>query len=146
MTGFRVGSVMLSGDSLFLDGVARPDLEAGDEGAPALARQLHETSTETLADLPADTLLAPGHHAPDTEPSADGTYVAPLGTIREDLSVLALETDAFVERLVNDIPPRPANYGEVIDVNLGRATVDADRAFTIELGPNNCAASADANE
>ncbi len=141
MTGLCVGDVLLAGDSLFLDAVARPDLEAGDEGAPALARRLHETLTGEVAALPADTLLAPGHHGPGTEATADGGYVAPLGTVRERLSVLDLGADAFVRRLVDDIPPRPANYREVIRVNLGQASVDADRAFTIELGPNNCAAT-----
>ena len=33
MTGFAVGDALLAGDSVFVDGVARPDLEAGAEGA-----------------------------------------------------------------------------------------------------------------
>lgn len=143
MTGYRVDGVLFSGDSLFLESVARPDLEAGAEGAPDLARQLYETLTETIGALPDDTLLAPGHYGPGAAPTDDGGYVAPLGTVRDRLTVLDRDAAAFVERLVTDMPPRPANYREVIAVNLGRTSVDADRAFTIELGPNNCAASSD---
>jgi glyoxylase-like metal-dependent hydrolase (beta-lactamase superfamily II) len=43
MTGYRVEDCLLTGDTLFVEGVARPDLEAGAEGAPDAARQLHET-------------------------------------------------------------------------------------------------------
>ncbi len=42
MTGFTVGDVLLAGDSVFLDSVARPDLEAGADGA----RIWPATSTE----------------------------------------------------------------------------------------------------
>jgi len=65
--------------------------------------------------------------------------------VRERLGVLSPEREAFVDGLVGDIPPRPANFRTVTDVNLGRTTVDADRAFTIELGPNDCATTPDAD-
>ncbi len=41
------------------------------------------------------------------------------------------------------MPPRPNNYEAIIATNLGRASVDDDEAFELELGPNNCAAAAD---
>ena len=41
MIGVRIGDeALIGGDSLFLDSVARPDLEAGDEGSAMAARQL----------------------------------------------------------------------------------------------------------
>ncbi|MFC6862027.1 MBL fold metallo-hydrolase [Halomicroarcula sp. GCM10025817] len=141
MTGFRVGEALLAGDSLFLESVARPDLEAGDEGAPALARDLHETLTERLATLPDDTLVAPGHHDDRTEPAADGTYTARLGDLRDRLPAFDLDTEAFVDYVTDDIPPRPANFERIIAVNLGRETVEETAAFELELGPNNCAAT-----
>jgi hypothetical protein len=42
------------------------------------------------------------------------------------------------------MPPRPANYEDIIATNLGRRTADDEEAFELELGPNNCAASQDA--
>ena len=41
------------------------------------------------------------------------------------------------------MPPRPANYKDIIATNLGQNAVDDDKAFSLELGPNNCAASQD---
>ncbi|MBX0286386.1 MBL fold metallo-hydrolase [Halomicroarcula sp. F28] len=141
MTGFRVGDTLLSGDSIFLESVARPDLEAGDEGAPDLARTLYETLTERLAELPDETLVAPGHHSETTEPADDGTYTARLGELRDRLPALALDRERFVERLCGDIPPRPANFERIVAINLGTDTADDDTAFELELGPNNCAAA-----
>ena len=52
--------------------------------------------------------------------------------------------DEFVETVLADMPPRPANYVDIIATNLGQQDADDEEAFTLELGPNNCAASTDA--
>ena len=141
MTGFTVGDVLLAGDSVFLDSVARPDLEAGADGARDLARDLHRTLTDRLAALPDETLVAPGHYSESTVPSDDGTFTAPLGALRDQLPGFTMDREAFVEYVCDDIPPRPANFERVIAINLGTETADDDTAFELELGPNNCAAA-----
>jgi glyoxylase-like metal-dependent hydrolase (beta-lactamase superfamily II) len=141
MTGLRVGDVLLAGDSVFLDSVARPDLEAGSDGAADLARDLYETLTERLDALPADTLVAPGHHGERTVPAAAGTYTARLGDLRDRLRAFGMAREPFVEWICADMPPQPANFERIIDINLGRAETDDDEAFELELGPNNCAAT-----
>jgi len=141
MTGVRVGETLLAGDSIFLESVARPDLEAGDDGATALARTLYETLTERLNDLPDETLVAPGHRSETTEPTHDGTYTARLGELRARLPALELDRETFVERVCSDIPPRPANFERIVAINLGTEVADDDTAFELELGPNNCAAA-----
>jgi len=141
MTGFTVGDVLLAGDSVFLDSVARPDLEAGADGARDLARDLHRTLTERLAGLPDETLVAPGHYSESTPPSDGGTYTATLGTLRGRLPAFGMDREAFVEHVCDDIPPRPANFERIIAINLGAETADDDAAFELELGPNNCAAA-----
>ncbi|MEF8857028.1 MAG: MBL fold metallo-hydrolase, partial [Haloplanus sp.] len=73
MMGVRIGDVLLTGDSLFLDGVARPDLQE-DADPAAQARELYATFTERLAAFPADTLIAPGH----TDAGVDGDPDEPL--------------------------------------------------------------------
>ena len=141
MTGLLVGDVLLAGDSVFLDSVARPDLEAGSDGATALARDLHRTLTERLAEIPDQTLVAPGHHSERTAPAEDGTYTARLATLRDRLAAFGMDRDAFVTWLRDDMPPRPANFERIVDINLGVTTVDDADAFELELGPNNCAAT-----
>ena len=137
MVGYRLGDLLFAGDTVFLDSVARPDLEAGDEGAPDAARQLHATLT-TLDD---DVRIAPGHCSPTAQPDERGAYVERMGRLRDRLGLRSLDREAFVDRLLDRMPPQPANYEEIIEVNLGLETVDDDESFELELGPNNCAAS-----
>lgn len=141
-TAFRVGEVLLTGDGLFLDGVPRPDLEAGAEGAEELAATLHRTLTERFAPLPDAMTVAPGHHAPDATPGRSA-HVATLGTVRERLSVFGADRDAFVASITDETGPRPANHERIVAVNLGRESVPDEEAFELELGPNNCAATTD---
>ncbi|NLV13551.1 MBL fold metallo-hydrolase [Haloarcula argentinensis] len=141
MTGFTIGDVLLAGDSVFLDSVARPDLEAGADGTRDLARDLHRTLADRLAALPDETRVAPGHYSEATVPADDGTFTATLGTLRDRLPGFAMDREAFVEYVCDDIPPRPANFERVIAINLGTETADDDTAFELELGPNNCAAA-----
>jgi len=136
MTGFVVGDVLLTGDSLFLDGVARPDLQE-DADAADQARTLHATLTERFVAFDDDTLIAPGHTGTEVEESAP--RVARLGDLRERLPLLGTDEATFVER-VTQVGAEPANADRIVAINCGRETVDDETAFELELGPNNCAA------
>ena len=139
-TAFAVGDLLLTGDSLFVESIARPDLEQGHEGAEPLANQLYATLTDRFGAFGADTLVAPGHYGETASPGADGSYTARLGDLRESLPVFDMERTAFVARILRDMPPRPDNFEEIIHVNMGRSEADEEAAFELELGPNNCAA------
>ena len=142
MTSYLLGdSLLATGDGLFIESVARPDLEEGDDGAPDAARTLYESLQERVVTLPDDTLIGGAHFSDAAEPAADGTYTAPIGDLVAEMDALTMEEDAFVELVLADMPPRPANYEDIIATNLGQNAVDDDEAFTLELGPNNCAAS-----
>ena len=142
MTSYLVdGDLLATGDGLFIESVARPDLEEGDEGAPDAARTLYRSLQERVLALPGDTLIGGAHFSDAAEPAADGTYTARLSELEARMDALTMDEDGFVELILSDMPPRPANYEEIIATNLGRNAVDDDEAFTLELGPNNCAAS-----
>lgn len=137
MVGVRVGDVaLIGGDSLFLDSVARPDLEAGDEGSAGAARQLHRTLRERIATLPPRMLLLPCHYAGGR---LDGPLVRPLGQALATVPEVALGEDAFVREVLSAMPPRPLNYLAIIGVNLGD-DLAPDAAARLEVGANNCAA------
>lgn len=141
MTSFRADAVLFTGDGLFLESVARPDLERGAEGAVELADALFDSLHERLLVMPDDTRVAPGHVGPTAHPAGDGTYSATIGELRE-LDILGVDRDVFVERVSGDLPPRPANFETIIEANIGTQQVTEDEAFELELGPNNCAVSA----
>jgi len=138
MTGVLIGEdALIGGDSLFADGVARPDLETGDEGAATAARQLHRTLRERVAPLPDATRLLPCHYPGGR---LDRALAPQLGDVRAAVPELALSEDAFVEQVLSAMPPRPANYLSIIGVNLGEDQ-PGDGAARLEIGANNCAAN-----
>ena len=63
-----------------------------------------------------------------------------LDQVREAVPELGLDADAFVRRSLANMPPRPANYLEIIDRNLGEP-MDDEMASRLEVGANNCAVS-----
>ncbi|ELY77685.1 beta-lactamase [Natrinema gari JCM 14663] len=131
--------ILFTGDTLFLEGVGRPDLERGDDGAAAAAGQLYETLRNRLLEYPDETTIAPGHYSDAADPHEDGAYAARLGALRDRLDALSMDEAAFVAHATSDLPPRPSNYERIVAANLGLEDVDADTAFELELGPNNCA-------
>jgi len=86
MTSYLVdGSVLLTGDGLFVESVARPDLEEGDEGAPDAARLLYETLHERILALDDDVVVGGGHFSDAAETAEDGTYTATIGELEADM-------------------------------------------------------------
>ncbi len=134
MTGLLIaGRALVSGDSLFADGIARPDLQRGDEaGARAMARRLHETLHERVLTLGPDVVLLPGHTHPGVN---DGAVAPTIGEVRARVEELEIANpDEFAEVLLAAMPPRPANYETVIAVNSGRHDFDLE----LETGGNSC--------
>ena len=84
-------------------------------------------------------LLLPCHYAGGR---LDGPLAPTLGERPSRVPELALDEDAFVEQVLEAMPPRPANYLAIIAVNLGDQPCD-DAAARLEIGANNCAANAD---
>ena len=137
MTGLLVGdAALIGGDSLFVDSVARPDLEAGSEHAEDAARELFATLAERIAALPDRTLLLPCHYPGGrlTQP-----LVASLAEVRERVGELGLGREAFVARVLAQLPPVPTNHLAIIAVNLGEPMA-ADDIARLEVGVNKCAA------
>jgi glyoxylase-like metal-dependent hydrolase (beta-lactamase superfamily II)/rhodanese-related sulfurtransferase len=132
----RVGDALLSGDTLFLRSVGRPDLEDDDEDAVrAAAAELHD-SLDRLRELPEDTVVLPGHFSEESERPLETT----LGELRADNELFATEDrEAFVDEVVAGLSDTPANYERIKRINWGQEA--PDDAADLELGPNNCAAN-----
>ena len=136
----RFGDGLLSGDTLFLRSVGRPDLE-GDEETTAreAASDLHE-SLRALTDLPDDTTVLPGHFSEaDVRPLA-----TTLADVRGDNDLFQRVADGdeegFVRTIVDGLSEEPSNYDRIKAINRGEEMPGGD-VESIELGPNNCAAN-----
>jgi glyoxylase-like metal-dependent hydrolase (beta-lactamase superfamily II)/rhodanese-related sulfurtransferase len=131
------GEGLLTGDTLFLDSVGRPDLEGGDETAIRdRAKILHE-SLQHLLDRPDDAFVLPAHDPGSPKPPT----TAPLTDVRERNELLATTPEDFIEAITANIPETPPNHEQIKRVNVGKESVAADEAQELELGPNQCAAN-----
>ncbi|WP_247728782.1 MBL fold metallo-hydrolase [Halovivax limisalsi] len=133
----RWGDGLLSGDTLFIRSVGRPDLEGEtDADVREGATELFE-SLERLAALPDDTVVLPGHMSDETIRPLATT----LGELEADNELFGEDDrDAFVETIVGGLSDEPANYNRIKAINWGEEPL-TEEAKSLELGPNNCAAN-----
>lgn len=144
MTALRLSTaareLLFGGDLVFQHSVARPDLEAGADGAETLARDLHATLRNRVFELSDETVVLPGHHEVGEQPGLEEVFGGTVGALHDRITV-ETDPDDFVDRIVSDLPEQPTNYEQIIATNLGQRELDEAAAFEVELGPNNCAAS-----
>jgi hydroxyacylglutathione hydrolase len=112
--------LVLTGDALLVGDAGRPDLHAhGDHSVEELARTLHRSLTERLLTLPDHLALFPAHYSGSV--CGRGLSATPLSTIGfERLHNRALRfdsEDAFVEALLQDLPPAPADQAAIVAAN-----------------------------
>ena len=131
------GHLLLTGDTVFVRGVGRPDLTGK---ADELARELYFTVNEKLRPLDPKTTVLPAHWSTAEEMGADGMVTTTLRQVFE--STLLNEDDLvkFVEEIVGTLPSAPDFYDTIREVNSGKK-VSAEEIETLEIGKNQCAAS-----
>ena len=136
---------LLSGDTLFIDSVGRPDLGGRAEAwAPLLFHSL-----QRLLALPDATVVLPAHFSTMHEADQQGCYRASLGVLREQnqgLRKAAAGEAAFTAYILRSLPQHPPSYDEIRRVNAGLLQVDESRASELELGKNRCALSRSSGE
>ncbi|MFB6170248.1 MAG: MBL fold metallo-hydrolase [Haloarculaceae archaeon] len=139
---FRFGDALLSGDTLFLRSVGRPDLEDSSEAAVREASGKLFDSLTRLTDLDGETLVLPGHFSDEEgRPLATDLDDLRAESTNELLSyVEAGDEETFVETIVESLSDEPANYNQIKQINWGKERPGRD-AEALELGPNNCAAN-----
>lgn len=134
------GRWLLSGDTIFVSGIGRPDLGGLVEAwGAALFRTLHRGP---LSALPDEVVVLPAHFASPAELDRGGVVERRLGDIRAASPEMKLPTEAaFVEAMRSAVKPPPDVYGKIIAANLSPADVPGEQASEWELGKNQCAAS-----
>ncbi len=110
---------ILTGDSLFVGGVARPDLAVEPrEGAREIFRSLHGA----LLDLPPEVEVWPGHLGGSMcgGPGMSQKISSTIGYERSHNALLGdISENAFVARSLAEIGPQPPNFREIVAINRG---------------------------
>lgn len=108
----------LTGDTLFVGDVGRPDL-VGVEAARELAGNLYDSLFEGLLELDDGVLIYPGHGAGSLCGRAIGSMRSTtLGFERNSNPALAVqEKDAFVQFMTHELPEQPGNHKRIKSLN-----------------------------
>ncbi len=127
------GEAVLTGDTLFVDGVGRPDLA---ERAEEFASNLHRSLHETVLGLPGHLQILPAHYGSATRVVPERPVATTLGELRTSVPALSLDETSFVVWAATEVKERPPNYVEIVRINMGRR--DLVGFETLEAGPNRC--------
>ena len=115
---------VLTGDSLFVGDVARPDLAVEKtEGARDIFRSLHDK----LLTLPPDVEVWPGHLGGSMcgGPGMDMKVSSTLGYERAHNPILAIRDEQeFVDHALAKLGPQPPNFESIVEMNRGALVSD----------------------
>jgi glyoxylase-like metal-dependent hydrolase (beta-lactamase superfamily II) len=129
---------LLSGDSLFLESIARPDLGGK---AEAWAPLLYD-SLQRMTQLPDETRVLPAHFSDITAIDGNGVFSATLGELKQrnpGLLKLSEGEAAFSDYILANLPEFPPAYVEIKRANAGLLSPDERKSQELELGKNICA-------
>jgi glyoxylase-like metal-dependent hydrolase (beta-lactamase superfamily II)/rhodanese-related sulfurtransferase len=115
---------VLTGDILFVNDVARPDLAIErSEGARGVFRSLHAK----LLGLPGTVEIWPGHLGGSMcgGPGMDMKPSSTIGFERENNPTLSIaDEDRFVEQTLAELGPQPPNFAGIVELNTGPLLTD----------------------
>jgi hydroxyacylglutathione hydrolase len=110
---------VLTGDSLFVGDIARPDLAIDKEDG---ARGIFQSLRQKLLELPDECELWPGHLGGSLcgGPGMDMKVSSTIGFERRHNELLRVEEeDDFVSRALARLGPQPPNFQAVVELNRG---------------------------
>jgi hydroxyacylglutathione hydrolase len=109
---------VLTGDTLFVGAVGRPDLPGH---ARENAGELYDSIHQKLLTLPGELEVFPGHFAGSAcGAGMSGKPSSTIGFEKRYNPLLSRSRDEFIEALI-DVPPKPAEMEQILLQNQGRA-------------------------
>ena len=128
--------ILLTGDTLFINGVGRPDLKA-DTGETVQKAKLLYQSLQSLLTLNNDIIVLPSHSSQPVDFDKipiQNTLLA----IKKNVAMLQLSEPEFIITVLERIPPTPANYLSIVERNIS-GDFNGINPIDLEAGANRCA-------
>ena len=134
----------ISGDSIFIQSVGRPDLGGQ---VDAWSDILFDT-LQKIKKLDDDMLVLPGHYIGWEEADSKLSFAATMARVSEyNKDILALDNKGdFLTFIKSNMREQPPEYATIRLINGNFEQVDDDKAEELDLGKNECAASAYAEQ
>lgn len=134
----------LSGDTVFLDSIGRPDLGGKME---EWVKLLHATMLRVANELSEDLIVLPAHFISWAEADEELRFARRLGQVKRANRHIFNLTDeaAFSDFIRANMRPQPPEYATIRMVNANLRQEDDDQLEVLDLGKNECAATAYAN-
>lgn len=130
--------VLLTGDTLFINGVGRPDLKANNDEAMQRSKMLYQSLQKLLA-LNESIIVLPAHTSQPVD--FDNIPIqTTIGNIKKTVAMLQLKEEEFINTILQRIPPTPANYLSIVEKNIKGDFSDIN-PVDLEAGANRCAIS-----
>ena len=90
--------------------------------------------------FPDDTVILPAHFDISSITVKHGELIMEtIGSVKRKNKLLSMPQDEFVEFMVSTVPPRPANYEKIVQINKKLMRCDQIKMGDLEEGPNSCA-------
>lgn len=131
---------LITGDTIFIQSIGRPDLGGQvDSWSDTLFVTLQK-----IKSLDPQLFVLPGHYMDWQEANNDLAFVATLREAREyNRSIYDIDNkNRFLEFIKSNMRQQPEEYGTIRRINANLEQVDDKQAEILDLGKNECAASA----
>ena len=134
---------MLSGDTVFIQSIGRPDL-GGQVDTWAI---LLYNTLQDVKQLDDGMMVLPGHYMDWSEANDDLIFTLTFGDVKDrNADVFAMDQEAFIKYIKDNMREQPPEYAFVRLANGNMEQYDDDRQEELDLGKNECAATAYAKQ
>jgi glyoxylase-like metal-dependent hydrolase (beta-lactamase superfamily II)/rhodanese-related sulfurtransferase len=125
-------TLLFSGDTLFVDGIGRPDLH---DKVDEFSRSLFLTYKK-LSSLPDNTIVLPSHYSKSMK--HEDPIFKTIREIKADVRAFKMNEDEFISYVTSSIPPQPMNYKRILQLNKDLLLCNRLHLDDLEAGPNSC--------
>jgi glyoxylase-like metal-dependent hydrolase (beta-lactamase superfamily II) len=131
---------MISGDTVFIRSVGRPDLGGK---ADAWAEMLF-TTMNSMKRLDPGLVVLPGHFIDWNEADPELVFRCSLGDALERNRAIydIARVDQFIAFIKDNMRPQPEEYARIRRINANLEQADEEEQDVLDIGKNECAASA----